>query len=813
MIVLKFGGTSLSCPRCFLQSVRVITGMNTGNPFTVVVSASGDTTDKLMEAGEKAASGDQDYVAVLRVVENTHFALVRKLFPVKQQSKLLAQIKLLLNEAEELAGGIFVTRDLTEKARDRLLGFGELLSSILMQECLESRGLEVELADARKFIRTTRSSGIQGVDNQLTFKLIRETLKPGRNYVVPGFIATDTDGSPSSLGRNGSDHTAALIAAALKADELDIWTDVSGVMTADPGKVPQARTIEQMNYEEAMELSTFGAKIIHPPALQPVMQEGIRVRIKNTFEPELPGTLIARSANGGEEPVKGISVMEDIALLTLTGNSMIGVPGIAGRYFRALSERRINVVFITQASSEHSITAGVQETYVQEAAQSVNDEFSSEITLRKVNPVSVEQGLSIVAIVGNNMKRKVGLSGKTFAALGRNGINVVAIAQGSTERNISVVIDKKDVRKALNVLHETHFLSRIKKVNLFIVGIGNVGSALLEQISTQREKIKKDFSVEFNICGLANTKKMLQDTGGIPPDRLRELLEKKGEKTDMIKFVENIKLFNLRNSVFVDNTASHEIAGLYGGLLKTSVSVVAANKIAFSGSLEVYRQNKILAREKNANLLFEANVGAGLPVIKTINDLVQSGDRINRVEAVLSGSLNYIFNRYTGEKTFAEVVREAMATGLTEPDPRLDLDGEDVARKILILARESGIELEPEDVEKKSFLPEECRKTQDTDAFLDCVANHEKFFSSMRNNAEREGKKLRYVARYNQGKAITGLEGIGPGHPFYELEGKDNILIFYTDRYFDQPLMIRGAGAGAEVTASGVFADIMRMAR
>lgn len=813
MIVRKFGGSSLSCPECFARAAAIVLDRQHEEPCTVVVSASGKTTDMLLRAGAWAREHNDQYKEVFREIENHHFALVRALFTVRDQSRLIAGVRLLLNEAQELAGGIRVTGDFTDKSRDKLLGYGELLSANLMNEYLTMKGMTTTLADARAMIRTLRRNGMTGVDTRTTDTLIRKTLKPDRHYVVPGFIATGEEGAPSSLGRNGSDHTAALIAAALKASVLEIWTDVSGVMTADPSHVPQARTIESMTYEEAMELSTFGAKIIHPPALGPLLKHQIPVSIKNTFLPENPGTRIGPEATENGNPVKGISVLDPVALLTLSGSSMIGVPGIAGRFFRALSDRRINVVFITQASSEHSITAGISQASVTQAATAVDEEFSSEIALGKVNPVAVEQDLSIVAIVGNNMKRKVGLSGKTFAALGRNGVNVVAIAQGSTERNISVVISRHDVRKALNVLHETHFLSRIKRTHLFLVGTGNVGSELVGQIARQQKKIREEFLVELMICGIANSRKMILNPEGVPPKKALELLDKEGEQTNMRQFLDKMVSFNLRNSIFVDNTASSEIAGLYPEILGHSSSVIAANKIAFSGPLAGYLENKRLAREKNAGLLFEANVGAGLPVIKTINDLVQSGDQVTSIEAVLSGSLNFIFNNYDGTKTFASVVREAKALGYTEPDPRLDLAGEDVARKILILARESGIELEPGDVEKKSFVPRKCFDAPDAEAFIRTLEDEEPFFRNLYQKAKDEKGRLRYVAKYRKGKAITALEVCGEDHPFYQLEGKDNILLLHTQRYVDQPLLIRGAGAGAAVTASGVFSDIMRLAR
>jgi len=813
MKVLKFGGSSLASSSCIKQAGNIILSNRSEESLVIVVSAIGKTTEKLIHAGMQAASGQNHYQTGLLEIEELHLRLARELFSVIHQSEVLAEIKLILNRVEELTAGIYTTRDFSDKTRDKLLMYGEVLSANLMFKYLNRNGFQVNLLDPLNLIRTDDQYGYATVDWKITDQMILKSIEREKNYILPGFIAATAEGIPTTLGRDGSDYSAAIVAASMKAGVLEIWTDVPGIMTADPRMVPQARPIAILTYEEAMELSTFGSRVIHPPALQPVLQKNIDVVIRNTFSPENPGTRISRRSTDQDHPVKGISMMNNIVLLTLTGSSMIGVPGIAGRLFLSLSRQKINVIFITQASSEHSISLGIMEEHLKEAEKAIREEFAPEMALQKVNPVGIESGLAIVAIVGHNMKRKIGLSGQTFAALGKNGINVIAIAQGSTERNISVVISGDDSKKALNVLHETFFLSRIKRVHLFITGTGNVGSALLGQLAGQEEYIKKEFSLEFKVCGLANTTSMVLDPDGIPPGEWKKQLARSKQKTNMDLFVKTMKQFNLRNSVFVDNTANQNIADLYPEILKGSISLVTSNKIALSGPLEVYNRNKRLAREKNANLLFEANVGAGLPVIKTIHDLVQSGDQIQSIEAVLSGTLNYIFNTFNADKPFSVTVREAMEKGFTEPDPRLDLAGTDVARKILILARESGVPLEPEEVEKDDFLPEECRNTNNLSVFFTLLKKNDPFFEKMRTVAEKKGRKLRYIARFKDGKARTGLQEIDTGHPFYELDGKDNILLFFTERYHDQPLVIRGAGAGADVTAAGVFADLMRIAR
>ncbi|TAL49461.1 MAG: bifunctional aspartate kinase/homoserine dehydrogenase I, partial [Chitinophagaceae bacterium] len=629
--------------------------------------------------------------------------------------------------------------------------------------------------------------------------------------IVPGFIASDASGITTTLGRGGSDYTAAIIAAAIETNSFEIWTDVSGMMTADPRWVPNARIIPEITYLEAMELSHFGAKVIYPPTIQPVLNKNIPIWIKNTFAPADYGTVIKQDAQSNGNIIRGISSINGLALLSLEGSGMIGVPGFSKRLFEALSNAGINVILITQGSSEHSICVGVDEASSGKAKEVVDFTFANEIAFEKVEPLVVERDLSIVALVGEHMKSHPGISGKMFGALGRNGVNVRAIAQGSSERNISAVVSTKDVRKAINVLHEEFFETVYKQVNLYVVGTGNVGGKLLAQLSQQLQYLAEHFRLQVRVVGIANSRKMIVNEDGIDLSAWSESLNG-GKNANLDEFVQTIIQNNLRNSVFVDITASDAVAKVYDHLLEKSISVVACNKVAASSSFSNYKKLKDLAREYNALFLFETNVGAGLPVIGTLGDLLRSGDRVNRIEAVLSGTLNFVFNNYDGKKPFAEVVKQAQDEGYTEPDPRLDLGGTDVMRKIMILARESGEHLEMDQITNNSFMPESCMQGN-VDNFYKEMSTHEAHFQKLYKEAADKNCKLKFVAKYKDGKASVGLQHVDAQNDFFHLYGKDNVVLFYTDRYKEQPMVIKGAGAGAEVTASGVFADIMRAAR
>jgi aspartokinase/homoserine dehydrogenase 1 len=634
-------------------------------------------------------------------------------------------------------------------------------------------------------------------------------------FLLPGFIASNEAGITTTLGRGGSDYTAAIFGAAIDAAAVEIWTDVSGMMTADPRWVPNAKMIPHISYQEAMELSHFGAKVIYPPTIQPVMKKNIPVWIKNTFAPSDYGTLIEKEVDKNGSSVRGISSMNKIALLSLEGSGMVGIPGFSKRLFEALAHAHINVILITQSSSEHSICVAVEEAAAGLAKETVDKVFQHEIETGTVDPLIIENEQSILALVGDNMKSHPGIAGKMFHVLGRNGVNIRAIAQGSSERNISTVIATKDVRKAINVLHEAFFETTYREVNLFIAGVGNVGSKLLAQIQQQKEYLQKNLRLHLNVVGIANSKHMLfKDEGIHLPTWKNELAG--GEKMELGKFIETIRSKNFRNAVFADVTANETVATVYEKLLADSVSVVACNKIAASSAYANYKKLKEWANEFNCSFLFETNVGAGLPIIGTLNDLLRTGDKVNRIEAVLSGTLNFVFNHYNGKRSFAEVVKQAQDEGYTEPDPRLDLSGTDVMRKIMILAREAGYSIEMDDIVNHSFLPESCMKGSVAD-FYAAMAKEEAHFHSLYKKADAEGKKLKFVASFTNNhdssgtiRAEVGLQHIDPAHNLYHLYGKDNIVLFYTDRYSEQPLVVKGAGAGAEVTASGVFADIMR---
>ena len=612
------------------------------------------------------------------------------------------------------------------------------------------------------------------------------------------------------MGRGGSDYTAAVLAAALNADSLEIWTDVSGMYTANPKLVKQAKAITHISYEEAMELSHFGAKVLYPPTIQPVLVKGIPILIKNTFQPEDPGTRIEKNKEHGKHTVRGISHVPNISLLTLEGPGMIGIPGISKRFFEVLSSAQISVVLITQASSEHSICIGVAEEDAALAESLVNEAFAYEIEAAKINPVVTEQELAIIALVGDQMKSHQGLSGKMFSTLGKNNVNIRAIAQGASERNISAVIQKGDVKKALNSLHETFFEENIKQLNLFVLGVGNVGSKLLRQIEQQWAYLKEHHSLNIRVIGISNSRTMAFNEEGLALDSWEDLLGK-GQKANAKEFFEKVLNFNFRNSIFVDNTASEDVANTYVEYLKHSIAVVTCNKIACSSSLSQYQNLKEISREYDAPFLFETNVGAGLPIIDTLKHLIASGDKVHKIQAVLSGSLNFIFNNFSAENTFAKIVKQAQSEGYTEPDPKIDLSGIDVMRKILILARESGYMINIEDIDNHSFLPAESLSTKNNEDFYKSLEKHEAEFQKLYADAVKADAKLKYVAQFNNGKASVGLQKIPRDHDFYKLEGSDNIVLFFTDRYKEQPLVVKGAGAGADVTASGLFADIIRI--
>jgi len=813
MQVLKFGGSSVANAENIEKVVNIIQQRAAEKKVITVVSALGGITDILLDCGTMAAGGNEDYRNKLHEVESRHIETVKALIPVTQQSRILSHVKTQCNELEDIFNGIFLLKELSLNTKDRIVSYGELLSSQILVSRLLSLGIDAGWKDARDIITTDSNHTSAAIDFATTNKQVYEYFSKNNHAitVVPGFIAYDGNKRTTTLGRGGSDYTAAIIAAAINAENLEIWTDVSGMMTADPRLVPTAKVISRISYQEAMELSHFGAKVIYPPTIQPVMKKEIAVWIKNTFCPEDEGTLIENFSVRKGKNIRGISSVNEIVLLSLEGSGMIGIPGFSKRLFEALAQEKINVILITQGSSEHSICVGIDQLNADVAKQSIDKTFSYEIETGKVEPLVIEGNLSIIALVGDNMKNHPGISGKMFGALGRNGVNVRAIAQGSSERNISAVIARKDVKKAINVLHEEFFETTYKQLHLFVVGVGNVGSKLLAQLQQQQAYLQEHLRLQIKVVGIANSRKMYFNDEGIDLQTWKDKIQQ-GEPMYIEHFVENIQSKNFRNAVFADVTANEQIAHSYSSLLQRSVSVVACNKIACSSPYQYYKKLKDLAKEYNAQFLFETNVGAGLPVIGSLNDLLRSGDQVNRIEAVLSGTLNFVFNHYNGTKSFAEVVKQAQDEGYTEPDPRLDLSGTDVMRKIMILARESGEKLEMEDITNHSFMPPSCMKGSVEDFYKE-MASHEAHFSALYMEASKAGNKLKFVATYNNGKASVGLQQIPPQHDLYHLYGKDNVVLFYTNRYVDQPLVVKGAGAGAEVTASGVFADIIRAGR
>lgn len=813
MQVVKFGGSSVKNAENINMVVAIVNEKVQQGATIVVVSAFGGVTDILLQCCELASEGDESYKDKLQDSEHRHLQTVKELLPITQQSRVLSLVKTLCNEIEDICTGIFLLGELSDRTRDRMVSYGEILSSQIIAAKFKSAGDGCEWKDARELIVTDSNFGSAAVDFSSTnAKLIRYFNDSSASlFILPGFISSDENGTTTTLGRGGSDYTAAIIAAALDASVLEIWTDVSGMMTADPRLVSNVKIIPQISYQEAMELSHFGAKVIYPPTIQPVSSKGIPTWIKNTFAPQDLGTVIQQETAASGSSIRGISSINSVALLSLEGSGMVGIPGFSKKLFEALASKKINVILITQSSSEHSISVGMDSADADEAKTAIDAAFEYEIATKKVDPIIVERELAIIALVGDNMKSHPGISGKMFGNLGRNGVNVRAIAQGSSERNISAVISTHDVKKAINVLHEEFFETVFKEVNLFITGVGNVGGKLVAQILKQQQYLLEKLHLKINVVGLANSKKMIFNDEGINLSNWKELLNN-GADMSIQGFIDTIVEKNLRNAVFADVTANEKVAACYDQLLKKSISVVACNKIACSSSFEYYTELKKLATEFNAQFFFETNVGASLPIIGSLNDLLRSGDKIHTMEAVLSGTLNFVFNQYDGKRSFASVVKQAQEEGYTEPDPRLDLSGKDVMRKIMILSREAGEKMEMDDIENHSFMPAACMEGSVADFYIAMEA-HEDHFKQLFTVAAAAGKKLKFVAKYDQGKATVGLRHIDSQHDFFHLYGKDNIVLFYTDRYVDQPLVIKGAGAGADITASGVFADIIRAGR
>jgi len=751
-----------------------------------------------------------DAKETLETIKELHDQIITDLITTHKK-EVSSEVADLFKKLLSIYEGLYLLQELSDKTLAKISSFGERLSSLIIANAAKEL-FDATHEESRKLITTNNDYLNAQVNFKITDINITSFFDKNKHQVVflGGFISSNSNHETTTLGRGGSDYSASIYAAALGAKELQIWTDVSGMFTANPRVVKQASPISEISYEEAMELSHFGAKVLYPPTIQPSLRKEIPIRIKNTFDPENLGTLISNNPKNGNE-VKGISHIENISLITIEGGGMVGIPGFSQRLFETLSRQKINIVFITQASSEHSICVGLYENDAAKASELLDDTFRSEIDRKKIKPIIVENNLAIIAVVGESMKNYQGLSGQMFSALGKNNVNVRAIAQGSSEKNISAVINKKDAKKALNTLHEQFFGEKIKQLNLFVTGVGNVGERFLAQIHKQNEFLKENLKLTIRVIGISNSRKMVFDSDGINLENWKEKLEN-GAPTSLESFYNKVKESNHRNSVFIDNTANQQVSEVYEKYLRQSISVVTCNKIACASSYENYKALKEISRKFNASFLFETNVGAGLPIIDTLKNLINSGDQIHKIQAVLSGSLNFVFNNFNENSTFHNVVEQAQQEGYTEPDPKIDLSGVDVARKILILARESGYQLELEDISKNAFLPLDTLETKNNEDFYTSLIKHENHFQKIYAEANDKDCRLKYVAEFKDGKATVGLQHIATDHPFYNLEGSDNIVLFFTERYPENPLLIKGAGAGAEVTASGIFADVIRIA-
>ncbi len=814
MKVLKFGGTSVGSVESILSLKQIVLKEAKEQPIVVVVSALGGITDKLIATSKLAIAGDERYRDEFDAIVDRHHKMIDTIITdAKSREQLFNTVDALLEQLRSIYFGVYLIRDLSEKTQDAIVSYGERLSSNIVATLIKG----AKWYDSREFIKTERKLGKHVLDADLTNKLVRQTFADmPRISLVPGFISRDRDTDEvTNLGRGGSDYTAAIIAAALDAEVLEIWTDVDGFMTADPRVIKSAYTINELSYIEAMELCNFGAKVIYPPTIYPVCVKNIPIKVKNTFNPEHPGTLIKEKIEGDHKPIKGISSINGTALITVTGLSMVGVIGVNRRIFSVLAQNGISVFMVSQASSENSTSIGVKEDDADAAAQVLNEEFSKEIETGAMYTMIVERGLATIAIVGENMKHTPGIAGKLFGTLGRSGISIIACAQGASETNISFVVNSDSLRKSLNVIHDSFFLSEYKVLNLFLCGVGTVGAKLIEQIRSQQESLMQESRLKLNVVGIASSRNAIFNRDGIDLENYMEEL-KSSEPSDTKKLLDSIVSMNIFNSVFVDCTASKEIASIYHSLLKHNVSVVAANKVAASSDYENYQNLKRTARDRGVKFRFETNVGAGLPIIGTINDLRNSGDKILKIEAVLSGTLNYIFNALSADVPFSQTIHQAKELGYAEPDPRIDLSGMDVVRKLVILTREAGYRIEQEDVVKNLFVPDSYFEGSVED-FWRKIPSLDEEFEKKRQEASANNQRFRFVAKMEvaeDGKvnASVGLQLVGISHSFYELEGSNNIVTLTTERYKEYPMLIQGYGAGASVTAAGVFANVMSIA-
>lgn len=814
MKVLKFGGTSVQNAGSIQALIKIVLKQIANEePVCIVTSAMAGITDQLLEMALAAENGDAVRIQ-LEDIEARHIDVIRTLLSPKDQTPAMMQIKLYINELDELLEGVRSVRELSLKTRDKILSYGELCSTYMLCEILKRHHPKAAFVDTRKLLVTDDNFGKATLQNDETEKNIKQLIANNGSllYCVTGFIASNNTGHTTTLGRGGSDFTAAVFGSILSAKEIEIWTDVDGFMSADPNMVKKAFTLPEISYTEAKELSYFGAKVIYSPAMIPAFEKKIPIRIRNTFNPEFTGTVIRNDAKKHGHSVRGISSIREVSLINIEGSGLVGNTGFSGRLFTSLSRYGVNVILITQASSEQSITLAVAPEDGEKAGRAIENEFEMELMFHTVDTPQIVEGHSIVAIVGENMRHTTGISGDLFHALGRNGINVTAIAQGSSEHNISVIVHSKDLAKTLNVVHDAFFLSDAKTLNVFYVGVGNIGNTLLQQIKKHEKSLYENNDLRIKINALTNSRQMIFNPHGFEALDWQALFEDGGQPANLELFIKKMKAMNLPNSVFIDNSASDEVVSHYKDIFASNISVVTCNKKGNSGSYDQYKQFKHAAKKSGVDFFYETNVGAGLPIIKTLQDLLISGDQVLKIEAILSGAISYVFNEFNGDKHFYEVVKKAQETGLTEPDPRDDFSGLDFMRKMLILARESGHPMELEDIELQSFLPESCLNAADIPTFYRELEKHDAYFEKLKTEAEQTNKKLRYIGVMDERNVHIELKAVDASHPFYSLSGSDNIIAFTTDRYIEKcPLVVKGPGAGAEVTAAGVFADLVKV--
>ena len=813
MKVLKFGGTSVGTVSSIEKVLSIVRdSFEKDEKPLVVLSAMSGVTNLLTQMAEDAAEG-KGFNENLEIIEEKHFDVVRKLIAVKFQNPVFTKLKLMINDLDDILQGIATLRELSAQSKDLVLSFGERFSNYMVSKIMEQYVSESEYINAAHYIKTDSNFGNAHINEDLTTQLIQALSYTHTNKLlfVTGFIGSNDKGRVTTLGRGGSDYTAAIFGAVLGASVIEIWTDVNGMLTADPRIVKKAFSLPILSYTEAMELSYFGAKVIYPPTMIPAFMKKIPIAIRNTFEPHLSGTLIQFESDKSNYPIKGISSISDISIINLTGSGMIGKSGFSGRLFTLLAREQINVVLITQSSSEHSITFAVNPPDATKALALIAAEFELELAANKLVMPEVEENLSVLAIVGENMKRTPGMSGKLFHALGRNGINVRAIAQGSSEFNISVIISKDDLSKALNAVHDAFFAELKKTLHVFNLGTGNIGATLFKQLYKQHDFLLENNDIEIKVVGISNSRKMLFDVSGVDLGAWEEVLENKGEIADLTSFIEHMKALNLPNCVFIDNTASKLPATYYEDIFRSNISVVTCNKIANSGDYAQYQSLHEAARKHGVDFFYETNVGAGLPIVRVLKDLMMSGDRILKIEAILSGTISYIFNNFVGDVSFYEIVKKAQELGYTEPDPRDDLGGVDFMRKMLILARDAGYVIESSDVDLGAILPESCLTASSVDEFYAELLKAEQYFNTLKDQAAAAGQVIRYIGKLEEGKVSISLQMVDSTHPFFALSGSDNIISFTTERYKERPLVVKGPGAGAEVTAGGVFADLVNV--